>query len=455
LVPGSAQGNGGATSPGLTATEIRVAFPEVTSGASELTNLAPLVAFFNTHFELYGRQIVLAPFPSQQGTQAYAANDDAVSATAQKADAEQAASLNVLAATDFTDNGGELISALPTYLDTLASHRVVALAGGNTPPLTSPQDLQSHAPYEWTYEPTSTDLFANFGQMVCRALVGHNATHASAYADVTRKFALLLPDPSITGGPLAGESALSSTLAGCGVSGLRQVYYTNSTSDVGALSESFVQLKAAGVTSLLFYPLFSGTTFPPEVASTAAYDPEWVTLSWEPLITADFETNGTPNETNNTFGIAEWNRLLPLSRMPWDEAYLEAGGLASNTFTLDDANDLYHELLLLASGAQMAGPRLTPQTFAQALAATTFANPGAAAAPSYQATVGFAATSHAMVDDYAEFWFDPSGNAASTLEALRSQAGDSYQDFCYVGLGARWSDTDWPDSDNFYSSPCR
>ena len=68
-------------------------------------------------------------------------------------------------------------------------------------------------------------------------------------------------------------------------------------------------------------------------------------------------------------------------------AYLDGGG--DPAAVIQHARAFYNELLILAAGIQLAGPNLTPETFAQGLASTTFPNPGAAGAPFFQATVGF------------------------------------------------------------------
>jgi hypothetical protein len=100
----------------------------------------------------------------------------------------------------------------------------------------------------------------------------------------------------------------------------------------------------------------------------------------------------------------------------------------------------------------MAGPHLTPQSFAAGLHSTTFPNPGAGTAPLYQAAVGFPAGEVAMVHDYAAFWLD---TRTSGQEVTNSKDLNTSRATCYVALGRRWDVDTWPRSDAFYRGTCR
>src|SRR5687767_11827874 len=97
------KGNGGVTSPGVTATEIRVALPvnNTVSPTGSWPDLKPIVDFLNTRYQFYGRKIRIVPFVSQQANAQYTGifNDPA----AQRADASQITQLKVFATTDFVD----------------------------------------------------------------------------------------------------------------------------------------------------------------------------------------------------------------------------------------------------------------------------------------------------------------------------------------------------------------
>ena len=445
--PGAAKGNGGATSPGVSATTIRVAYPQDTSSSS-YADAASMIDFFNTHFELYGRQFELVPFPSQQATDA-----PTESPTQQQSDAAEAASKQVFASFDFLDNE-PFAPAGPAYLDTLANKGVLTVSGGWPPPATSESAMAAHAPYEWSYYQPESAVLTAFGRWVCRQLVGRDAAHAPGYQSSKRKFALVLPTTSLMGPTPPGMDELDADLAGCGLSQIPVVYYSNSEDD-SALSESFVQLKANGVTTILYYPYYFGDNpwAPQQVAQSDHYNPEWATIGWNDLVI--WNTREVPNsEANLSFGVAGWNKDIALADQPWYQAYLAGGGNPSIAGEYYTGVALYRELLVLASGVQMAGPHLTPQSFGRALQTTVFPNPGAGGQPDYQAAANFS-QGHELVNDFVEFWENPSFSEADAANAIEVGAGDPYGAFCYVGLGARLTGDPWPATDSFYTGGCR
>jgi hypothetical protein len=108
---------------------------------------------------------------------------------------------------------------------------------------------------------------------------------------------------------------------------------------------------------------------------------------------------------------------------------------------------LYQNLLVLASGIQMAGPHLTPQTFQDGLFRTRFPNPGADGPPWYQARVGFGPGNHSMVETEAPVWWSSSGQGTGE---------GNPQTFCYVAQGRRYGIGEWPVGDlPFFKPPCR
>lgn len=89
----------------------------------------------------------------------------------------------------------------------------------------------------------------------------------------------------------------------------------------------------------------------------------------------------------------------------------------------------YRSLLLIASGIQLAGPNLTPETFERGLQRAAFPNPDH---PIQAGRVGFLGGSHSMTVDYAEWWFDPT--------AQSPYLGDPPGAMCYLDGGRRVTD---------------
>ncbi|HVV75613.1 MAG TPA: hypothetical protein VHC43_06215 [Mycobacteriales bacterium] len=446
--PGQKQGNGGATANGVTATEVRIGVPKDGSIYSTLTTLQPMVDFINSHFELYGRQITIVPFKSQQATDAVPCNQ-CTQPTAQAADARSAGSYHLFASMDYVDTTGD-VRTLPEYIDGLTRQKIISISGGNSSDDVDANVITSEPDYAFTYLPPISDVWTSMGSLVCRQLAGHNAVHSPQFANKPRKFAVMIPVPTQFGGPTYGMSGLFQQLSACGVPKPRVVEYNGAPLKD---APQFVQLRNEGVTSIIFYSTWGGassTSSPPNVASHVGYRPEWLNVGWKAYNSVGLSAT---EEAKEVFGVAPFNRQLPYQQEFWAQTAAQGGTPAANLGAMSNGDDFYHELLLIASGVQMAGPHLTPQTFAAALHKTRFPNPGAGASPYWQATVGFPGTEQSMVRDLTGFWFDPAHSSTAEVEET-GDASDDWQGFCYVNRGARYGITAWPRTDSFYKG-CR
>jgi hypothetical protein len=441
--PGRAAGNGGATAPGVTKTEIRIAFPR---NSSTYDAGQPLVDFFNTRFELYDRRLVLVPFTPQDGDP----DTGQSSPEAQRADAESVKSLGVFAS--FTDPGGGQWDNR-TFTSRVSAAHILSVSAPDQVSLRSQAQLADKSPYAWSYWPTSDDLLAATAAMTCRQLVGRNATHSLDYSTTKRTFAVVVPQESYLGGPLEGLDHMLDTLQACGVPRPRVVEYQAplATNDPSAITSAMLQLKADGITSVILWPpecCWAAAGAPQKAATNAGYHPEWIIAGWSAGSTAALDT-GASDQLRDSFGVASWSRRQPLPRRPYFRAYSEAIGGKSppDIVSLQPGiyESLYRSLLLIASGIQMAGEHLTAQRFGDALQSTTFANPGTGAPPMYQAHVGFA-DDHSMADDFAAFWFNPARPYSPTAPDTDT--------FCYLEAGRRWTAQSWPSDPDPYLRNC-
>jgi len=439
------KGNGGATSQGVTGSQINVVLP-VTNATSNWPTLQPLVDFFNTRFQFYGRKIKIVPVHSLQADQNIKGpwNDP----SAQRADASQIAAAKPFATLDFTDPIPES-STLPLFLDAMARAKIISVNGGDVIPLDTASGLAKRAPYAWSYYTTTDDLMKNVATMVCRQLVGRSAVHAGdpALHAKTRKFAIYLPEDADLGGSMPGLSSMLAILDACGVHAPHVVRQHISTQNAGAEAATMQQLKAEGVTSLIFLP-FGANGYahsPLQAALNVGFEPEWVLIGWYNYNTAYMLRDPT-QETSGAFGVANWNKQPQLALEPWYQAAAAVGG-EKDVGILNSARPFYQEMLLLASGIQMAGPHLTPQSFAAGLHSTQFPNPGGGTAPSYQGTVGFPGTATTMVQDYTGIWLDTrtSGTTVTSSPAINEEKA-----FCEVAFGRRWTLDTWPGTDGYY-----
>jgi hypothetical protein len=183
----------------------------------------------------------------------------------------------------------------------------------------------------------------------------------------------------------------------------------------------------SGVTTLLVLGQ-SVSYYMMPAATRVGFRPEWVGVGDEGQYSPGAWSN-SPDQSAQALGIAAGNKPVPGGADPYSQV---VAGRSGYTPRQADAG-FYAEMLILASGIQMAGPRLTPATFGAALQDTDFPNPGAGAPPTWQASVGFA-NGHAMLDDVGVWWWD------GTASNGNAQPGN----FCLARRGQRWSLGTWP-----------
>lgn len=447
------KGNGGKTSPGVDASTIRVALPMNDTGPT-WPALSALVDFFNTRYQFYGRKIQIVPFVSQQANANFTGEFN--QPDMQRADASRITELNVFATTDFVDPI-HYSWTLPVFLDVVARAKIISINGGEMTPYGSAAELNARAPYVWTFLPPIDTLMNAYGQMICRQLAGKPARHAPdpRLRDTTRKFAILLPVDADLGGPMPGLSTLQRILDGCDLRDLKIMRYTVAAGDTAANSASLSELSRDGVTSLVWFPLKGSAqpAHPMNVAASIGYQPEWVTIGWNNYLTAS-TLNAQGSGPAASFGVATWNKTFQLELEYWHRAFLAAGGdqAITNGGAIPDGKAFYNELLLLAAGIQMAGPNLTPETFAKGLRSTRFPNPGAGGPAIYQARVGFGPNDPMMLQDFVGFWLD---TRMTGQEVTQSKNLDTSRAYCYVALGRRFPLTQIPATDAYYQGTCR
>jgi hypothetical protein len=438
--PDAAKGNGGATSPGVEGTTIRIAIPELT--ANDFPNSTnDLIKFFNSRFQFYGRHLVVVPVPYSG-----APDDPSVEvATAH----EIGRQLKVFASGELTTEGDQSL-----FRDTLAGDGVLSVL--NIDPSADSREFAHHAPYEWSYGPTTDTLERMTGKFACTSLVGKPTAYAGQRTlGLPRKLAIVVEDS-----PTPMAAPLEQTLASCGVTA--QVgHFTNTgssaqrnvcvTAPPPAILEQMLTLQKNNVTTII--PLeneYRGIACLQAAASSINYQPEWLI----PQVAKNVFLGGDATQVAHTFGIVSLNKPpVTISESPYYEAIraVEPGFNSPDSDWYQEA--LYHQLLVLASGIQAAGPKLTPATFQTALQSLTFPNPGAAAAPFWQGTVGFPGGEHAMIRDSGLWWLINTQSRTSDSDSWNTSTTGVR---CVVGRGTRWTfDTLSPNIPLQTTGPCR
>jgi hypothetical protein len=425
--------NGGATTKGVTRDEIRIGISSFYRPSGNDSVYQALVDHFNRRYEFYGRRLT-SSFLSADGT------PEEQRAAAQEADEQ----LDLFA---MAGNPGPTGGDLRPFHDEIARRGLISIDEFGTN--RDEGQLAARRPNLWTYAPTLDKSLHATASWACTALVGRTARYAGPPLNLSqRAFGILRPfipngRPNVDG--------LKRDLERCGARDIR-VYDLperegpNETDP--AYRRAIASMQADGRTSLIcvctsgpFEQLFPA-------AANSQYEPEWITAG---LFGAGADDAGGLQNAGalRIFGLSPAAKPLPIADSPWAQAVRESNPDVA-IGPSDDTGPyaaLYHALLVLASGIQGAGPRLTPVAFENGLLKTTFSNPGAATAPFYQGHVGFGAGDHSMVDDFAVVFKDANANP----NAARPGG------YCYVRRGERWTTT-FPDTEAELfdkTKPCR
>jgi hypothetical protein len=239
---------------------------------------------------------------------------------------------------------------------------------------------------------------------------------------------------SYTSAPAVDTSELFNKLSACGINvpdrDRKQVDFNSNIADQGAAAQATaaaVQLNNDHITTVICLCGAATSTTVMNAATGQHYQPEWVVSSfglndYEPLGRDQPEAQWT-----HAIGVSFWNKWQPLVNSPcyWAETAANPQyNYTQKAFSEIGCQQDYNVLLVLAAGIQMAGPILTPQTFAAGLAKTHFPNPPS---PFYEGRVGFE-TDHTMVDDAALIWYDSKTPGPYSYNAAT---------WCYVRHGTR------------------
>ncbi len=436
--------NGGATATGVTANQILLVHGSTTDTGSPTKpdDAADLLQFFNDRFETYQRKVVMKQF-APSGT--------ATGTTGLVADANAVADMQPFAETgyaDWVEGQGQV------FYDQLARRHVITLEETITDEhWQGDAHFAKFAPYQWAYTLQPDEAQRATGNFICADLKGKPASHGGpSVITKTRKFGIAVvhyTDGSVNVDP----SIVENQLTACGAPW--KEYDFNFTDNASNTDPQVAAMQSTdGITTVLC--LCDGNQEIldyMEPAGKAGYYPEWI-----------FSQNSAISEDQSAFAAAETFdqeegkyvlglRYFNKAQTAADNPAVWAGRSVDPAFVpSENPEPFYHNMLLFFSGIQMAGPRLTPETFQAALFRTQFPNPGADAAPWYQARVGFDGGKHTMQDTIAPVWL--------SLTDPSTEAPPSSVSFCYVQHGVRLKpDDDWTkygDLDKqLFQEPCR
>ena len=453
--------NGGATSTGVTRDAIYVAVPTPNGFKQEYDALAK---FFNERFELYGRKIVFEYCSPAAGADSQGSGDQAH----QNADAAQAAAgcngPPPFASTFYQFDNGR-------YYNQQMGCRYKVVTVGSWEPYDSSY-MNMCAPYIYNYPMVSQDMFARLGDWSCARLAGRNAQWASGTAasgrpalnTTKRNFGIFLA-PYTADDPVARRSALNALvdrLRQCGVKIPDSQIMINPVSesqaapgqavDPASANNAIAQMKRANVSTII---CLCGT-FPfgalMRAASSSSYHPEWIGSTFGGLDQiVILELAAAPaDELRSLFGLTFAPRQINPLLEPYNAAFEEGDpSLGPQTKSTDYSNftQVYRPILMLASGLQMAGPHLTPESFLQGLRKTRFPNP---ITSTHAGAVGVPQDGYSFTDDAAEWWWSNTARGPYSDDGATGKGA-----ICYLDGGARHALGTWGHAEPaFFGGTC-
>jgi hypothetical protein len=394
--------NGGATSKGVTATEIHVAYRSLNEKGFQQTlaelagaslsdtpddikrTINVLAQYFNSRFQFYGRKLVI-DFYDGQGSN----TNELLGKGQDKAEQDATKVADEIKA--FAD----LSATSEPYANALARRGVLGFGD----PYLSRQWHDDHRPYIWSIATDGTKV-ANFAaEYSTKRLCGKPASLAGgSLKGQPRKFASLAPENSwYQESVQVARSTFTAAKCDPGVNIKYQL-------DLGTMSNQasnmVAQLQSQGVTTILcgcdpILPVFlSGA------AARQGYYPEFVIVGTALTDTDIVGQLWNQDFASHAFGVSSLTEPVPANQTIGYAAY-KAIAKDEPAFSVDL---IYYQMAEMAIGIQMAGPNLTPQTFEQGM----FAYPPRVGPAGLW---GFGPHDYTAADDVREIYYDP--NATS------------------------------------------
>jgi hypothetical protein len=372
--------------------------------------------YFNDRFQTYGRTvhawITVAPKGEQTATNCH---DNSPTTRAAVQSAHDVAHPFLI--TDFDD------SYTPQAINEEAS-RLHIMSQALHPPREFTAAL---APYVISYNPDLTTLAGHVVGLVCSSLAGRQVTFGDpGDTGKRRKFGLVYNE--------------SSDPANEGVDLIRNGIHDRCGDQAGSIEAApygraptpsdMDRLHARGVTTLLWLmggpPLGINTTQGASGAGTNSWHPEAI-LTDDEFVGRNDESRAFGAAMNTSAGLMLDRRRGPFNEQPEKVALREVCPDCT-PYSVDIA--IYRRLLMIFTGIQAAGPRLTPQNFDKGMRAQPPHNPG----DPYVPAAYFGPGDHEFIKDEALVWWDSSGTAPSGAEPG-----------CWrlVEDGRRYLDGDW------------
>lgn len=355
--------NGGATSAGVTPTQINVSYRITSDSESFQQTLASLgganivdttadiertisalATYFNNHFQFYGRKLNIEYYNGQGSI-----TNELLGSGQQQADADAVTAAQQMHAF------AELNGASEPYGVALSQQHVVNFGV----PYLGADFMGQYQPYMWSLDTESNDVVAATSELGIKSLKGGNADYAGgSLKGKPRKVAIIAP--SNPWYQTAAQSAVQQDNA-AGFPVTDNIQYQLNLATLSSQAATVIsQLQNDGVTTV-----FCGCdpVFPVYLTSRAAeqgYTPEWVVAG---VALTDADIVGQlfqQSEWAHAFGVSYNGVTLPKQQTFGYAAYKQVN---PSTEPANAVDIVYAQMYEMAIGLMMAGPNLTPQSF--------------------------------------------------------------------------------------------
>jgi hypothetical protein len=359
--------NGGATSPGVSASTITLSYRFTADSTSFQQTLASLggasitetnadtertiqalVAYFNSHYQFYGRKIAV-DFFNGQGSET----------NELQGEGQQAADADAVTVAQSMHAFGELNGTTEPYDVALAAQHVMSFGA----PYLSSTFMGQYAPYMWSIDTESDQVVQAGTEFVLKSLAGGDAQYAGgSLQGQKRKFALIAPS-----NPYYQSAATSAVqeYAAAGYPVTDDISYQLNFNTISSQAASIIsKLQADGDTTVVCGCDPITLIFLTARAAEQGYTPEWVEVGVveddQDIVAQLFDQS----EWSHAFGITFAGPIEPEQDTFGYTAYKQEDPSTEPGVEVDI---FYEQLLEIAIGIQMAGPDLTPQTFEQGM----------------------------------------------------------------------------------------
>ncbi len=369
--------NGGATSPGVSASAINVTYRFTSDsqsfqqtlaslGGANITDtnadiertITALATYFDNHFQFYGRKLNVEFFNGQGSI-----TNELLGSGQQQADSD------AVTAAQSDHAFAELNGASEPYGVALSQQKVVNFGV----PYLSASFMGQYAPYMWSLDTESNDVVQATTDLYLKSLAGGNAAYAGGNLQgKPRKVAIIAPsDPWYQ--TAAASAVQAAAAAGHPIADNIQ-YQLNLSTLSSQASNVISQLQNDGITTVV---CGCDPVFPVYLTSRAAeqgYTPEWVVAG---VALTDADIVGQlfqQSEWSHTFGVTFQGPTLPKQNTFGYAAYKQVNPSSEPANAVDI---IYPQMYEMAIGIQMAGPDLTPQSFESGMRAYPGSTAGA------------------------------------------------------------------------------